>query len=62
MRTAPLWGLRFANPNDLLHDGRAHSIRDAILMHAGQAQTSRDAFNALSETNKQNLVEFIKTL
>jgi CxxC motif-containing protein (DUF1111 family) len=62
MRTAPLWGLRFANPNDLLHDGRAHSIRDAILMHAGQGQASRDAFNALSETNKQNLIEFIKTL
>jgi CxxC motif-containing protein (DUF1111 family) len=62
MRTAPLWGLRFANPNDLLHDGRAHSIRDAILRHAGQAQSSRDAFNALSETNKQNVEEFIKTL
>jgi CxxC motif-containing protein (DUF1111 family) len=62
MRTAPLWGIRFANPNDLLHDGRAHSLNDAILMHAGQAQASRDAFNALSSTNKQNLIEFIKTL
>lgn len=62
MRTAPLWGIRFANPNDLLHDGRAHSLQDAILMHAGQAQASRDAFNALSSTNKQNLIEFIKTL
>jgi CxxC motif-containing protein (DUF1111 family) len=62
MRTAPLWALRFANPNNLLHDGRAHSYQDAILMHAGQAQASRDAFNALSTTNKQNLVEFIKTL
>jgi CxxC motif-containing protein (DUF1111 family) len=62
MRTAPLWGLRFANPNDLLHDGRAHSFGDAILAHAGQAQASRDAFNALSSTNQQNLIEFIKTL
>ena len=30
MRTAPLWGIRFANPNDLLHDGRAHSFEAAI--------------------------------
>lgn len=62
MRTAPLWGLRFANPNNLLHDGRAHSYQDAILMHAGQAQSSRDAFRALSSTDQQNVVEFIKTL
>ena len=60
-----LWwpgGIRFANPNNLLHDGRAHAFQDAILMHAGQAQASRDAFNALSSTNQQNIIEFIKTL
>jgi len=62
MRTAPLWGIRFGNPNNLLHDGRAHSYQDAILMHSGQAQAARNAFSALSSTDQQNVVEFIKTL
>jgi CxxC motif-containing protein (DUF1111 family) len=62
MRTAPLWGLRLANPNDLTHDGRAHSIEAAIRAHDGQGAASRNAFNGLSTTDQQNLVEFIKTL
>jgi CxxC motif-containing protein (DUF1111 family) len=62
MRTAPLWGIRLANPNDLLHDGRAHSFEEAIRLHDGQGAAARDAFNALSTTQQQNLVEFVKTL
>jgi CxxC motif-containing protein (DUF1111 family) len=62
MRTAPLWGFRFLNFNDLLHDGRAHSPQEAILAHDGQGAAARDAFRAASVTDQQNVVEFIKTL
>lgn len=63
MRTAPLWGLRLLNPKtQLLHDGRAASMADAILRHAGQGQAARDAFAALNNTQQNNLVAFLNTL
>jgi len=62
MRTAPLWGLRFENPNQLLHDGRAHSLTDAVQMHAGQGQAAATAFKALSNDDKNNLLVFLASL
>jgi len=62
MRTAPLWGLRTLNPNQLLHDGRAHSIADAIHLHDGQAATARAAFDALSGSQQDRVVAFLNTL
>jgi CxxC motif-containing protein (DUF1111 family) len=62
MRTAPLWGLRTLNPNQLLHDGRAHSIADAIHLHDGQAAAARTAFEALSGSDKARLIAFLNTL
>jgi len=62
MRTAPLWGLRTLNPNELLHDGRGHSIADAIHLHDGQAATARAAFDALSGSQKDRVVAFLNTL
>lgn len=62
MRTAPLWGIRFANPNDLLHDGRAHSFEEAILAHDGQGAAARNAFNAAPTVDKQNVVNFLRSL
>ena len=48
-RTPPLWGiglLRTVNGHgDLLHDGRARNVTEAILWHGGQAQTAREAFS-----------------
>jgi len=62
MRTAPLWGLRFVNPTNLLHDGRATSLEDAILRHDGQAAAARNAFASLSPGQKQNLLAFLNKL
>jgi len=63
MRTAPLWGLRLVDAkHQLLHDGRATSLSDAILRHDGQALTARNAFAALTSTNQNNLLAFLKTL
>jgi CxxC motif-containing protein (DUF1111 family) len=60
MRTAPLWGLR-ARPT-WLHDGRANSIDQAVRAHAGEAQGARDRYNALSATDRQQLLDFLNTL
>lgn len=66
-RTPPLWGLGLS-PNSqggqyfLLHDGRAKSIEEAILMHGGEAEQSRNKFNQLSEKDKDALIKFLKSL
>ena len=63
-RTTPLWGLRlirqFLNGDAfLLHDGRARTIEEAILLHGGEAQQSRDRFNALNASDRTALVDFV---
>ena len=63
-RTTPLWGLRlirqFLNGEAfLLHDGRARTIEEAILLHGGEAQRSRDKFNALNAADRAALIDFV---
>ena len=60
MRTAPLWGLR-SRPT-WLHDGRANTIDQAVRGHAGEAQSSRDRYGALSAVERQQLLDFLNTL
>jgi CxxC motif-containing protein (DUF1111 family) len=66
-RTPPLWGLGLS-PNSqggqyfLLHDGRAKSIEEAIMMHGGEAKKSRDSFNQLKESEKSAIIQFLKSL
>jgi CxxC motif-containing protein (DUF1111 family) len=59
-RTAPLWGISQTAP--YLHSGRADTIEEAIEAHAGEASTVRDAFLALSETERAQLLAFLETL
>jgi CxxC motif-containing protein (DUF1111 family) len=65
-RTAPLWGLRIAREflNGelfLLHDGRAHSVADAIARHGGEATAARDAFQALPSADRAALLDFVES-
>jgi len=60
IRTAPLWGL--AVRPQLLHDGSALTIEDAIRRHSGQALDSRRAFEALSPVQRRQLISFLETL
>jgi CxxC motif-containing protein (DUF1111 family) len=60
MRTAPLWGVRMQLP--LLHDGRAASLNEAVLAHAGQGQKSRDRYASLPQLQKNNLIAFLNSL
>lgn len=66
-RTPPLWGLGLSKNSQggsyfLLHDGRAHSIEDAILLHGGEAENSRNLYNNLSGTDKSALIIFLESL
>ncbi|MGH9338928.1 MAG: di-heme oxidoredictase family protein [Acidobacteriota bacterium] len=60
IRTPPLWGLRVRTP--FLHDGRAFTLRQAIEMHAGEAENSRKAFEALTESEIVDLLAFLRSL
>lgn len=66
-RTPPLWGLGLS-PNSqggsffLLHDGRATSIEEAILLHGGEAEISKNQYVQLSEPEKESLIKFLESL
>jgi CxxC motif-containing protein (DUF1111 family) len=65
-RTAPLWGLRlmrrFLNGEALLlHDGRARTVEEAILLHGGEALPSRTAFQALTASQRAALLDFVES-
>jgi len=71
IRTAPLWGLR--TRDKFMHDGGSSSaptnsgdqsftFNEVILRHAGQATTSRTAYQALTSLQKSQLIRFLKSL
>ena len=60
LRTTPLWGLRASAP--YLHDGRAPSIDAAIRAHDGEARASKDRYLKLSISQRQQIVDFLKSL
>ena len=71
IRTAPLWGLR--TRDKFMHDGGSSSaptnsgdqsftFNEAILRHAGQASSSRTAYQALTSLQKSQLIRFLKSL
>ncbi|WP_083656752.1 di-heme oxidoredictase family protein [Mongoliimonas terrestris] len=65
-RTAPLWGLghtqAVSGRVELLHDGRARSVLEAILWHGGEAAPARDRVVALSTPDREALLAFLASL
>jgi len=66
-RTPPLWGLGLSKNSQgggyfLLHDGRARTIEQAILLHGGEAQQSKTSFQQLSSTDKARIIKFLESL
>jgi CxxC motif-containing protein (DUF1111 family) len=59
-RTPPLWGVADSPP--YLHDGRAETLQQAILLHGGEGTTSRQRFVILAPNDKSSLISFLKTL
>jgi hypothetical protein len=58
--TRSLWGLAETAP--YLHDGRAATIHDAVVLHAGEAAPARDAYLALDESTRASLRVFLTSL
>ena len=66
-KTPPLWGIGLSENSQggnyfLMHDGRARSIEQAILMHGGEATSSKTNYQNLSQPDKESLLKFIKSL
>jgi CxxC motif-containing protein (DUF1111 family) len=62
-RTAPLWGL--GQRVFFLHDGRSDDLKDAIREHSStgsEANAVISKFNGLSEFQKQDLLNFLRSL
>ncbi len=45
-----------------LHDGRATTLTEAILLHGGEAQAAADTFASLSDRERQEILEFLRSL
>ena len=66
-RTPPLWGLGLSKKSQggeyfLLHDGRARSLEEAILLHGGEGNQSRESFQPLTTDEKKKLIQFLESL
>jgi hypothetical protein len=58
--TRKLWGC--ANEPPFFHHGMYTTMRQAIEAHNGEASTQRQAFDSLSDAEKNGIIEFLKTL
>ncbi len=65
-RTQPLWGIGLISTvnghTNLMHDGRAANIEEAILWHGGEAENIREDFKNLSVDDRENLISFVNSL
>jgi CxxC motif-containing protein (DUF1111 family) len=60
MRTAPLWGVRLRTR--LMHDGASATFSDAIERHHGEAKEVTRRFEKLSPSDREAVLEFLKSL
>jgi CxxC motif-containing protein (DUF1111 family) len=65
-KTPPLWGIGLTKQinghGELLHDGRARNVLEAVLWHGGEAQPARDAVVQLSTSDRDALIAFLESL
>ena len=66
-RTAPLWGTRIVpdflgGEEHYLHHGLATTLDEAIRSHGGEAEAAENAYEGLSEQERQDLIAFVKSL
>jgi hypothetical protein len=58
--TRKLWGV--ANEPPYFHHGMFTTMRQAVLAHGGEARTTRESFESLSDYEQNCVIEFLKTL
>jgi len=65
-RTPPLWGIGMSaqvnGSTNLLHDGRARNVLEAILWHGGEAKASRDSFADMPQADRDALIAFVNAI
>lgn len=66
-RTPALWGMGLSKNSQggtyyLLHDGRATSIHQAIMLHGGEATNSRNKYSSLSAEQRNKIEKFLESL
>jgi CxxC motif-containing protein (DUF1111 family) len=65
-RTPPLWGLgHYHDVNgheQLLHDGRARGVAEAILWHGGEGEAAKQRFVTLASDDRLDLIAFVESL
>jgi CxxC motif-containing protein (DUF1111 family) len=44
-----------------MHDGRARTVEEAILLHGGEARAARDAFDRLTPAQRRALLDFVES-
>jgi len=59
-RTTPLVGL--GTHDRYLHDGRVDTLRDAILVHGGEAEIVRQRFFDLDDAEQREILSFLRSL
>ena len=58
-RTTPLWGVAASAP--YLHDGRAPTLDEAIILHGGEAELTSKRYRMLSFFDRQALLAFLRS-
>ena len=65
-RTPPLWGLGLTRlihgELRLLHDGRAHTLTEAIMWHGGEAEFSREYFAGLPKADRDAMLAYLGSM
>ena len=65
-KTRPLWGIGLTEVvnghSDLLHDGRARNLAEAILWHGGEAEDSKENFRTMSFQDRESILAFLNAL
>jgi CxxC motif-containing protein (DUF1111 family) len=66
-RTPALWGLGLSKNSQgghyfLMHDGRARSIDEAVLLHEGEAHQIKMEYQQLTSDEKNKLIKFLESL
>jgi len=64
-RTPPLWGLGLLENDGVsrfLHDGRAQTLPQAILWHGGEGLAAKQAFEQLEQSQRADLLSFLRAI
>ncbi|MCR9162817.1 MAG: di-heme oxidoredictase family protein [Nannocystaceae bacterium] len=59
-RTQPLWGVAATGP--YMHDGRADTLHEAIVVHGGEAKAAAKAYGALDSEAQHEVIAFLESL